>query len=321
MYNFCTYFDRNYLHRGLTLYQSLLRTTEGSFCLWVLCLDTETFTILSNLNLHGLHPISLQQLEAGDAPLASAKKNRTIVEYFWTLSPCLPLHIFNTNPEIDVIAYIDADMYFFSSPGPVFQELGKDSILIVPHDYSEEYQSQIHSGKYNVGTMAFRSDDNGMSCLKWWKDRCIEWCYARHEDGKFGDQGYLNDWPERFNGVVVSKNIGLYPAPWNIGKYHVYQKPDIGMFIEDVLLICYHFHSTSFCTSWLAFLASWPIKMSREWRELIYRTYLQEMKNTETLLKTSGHILQIPTTGFPWRYIGGRILKRQPLRHFMLMTF
>ena len=33
----------------------------------------------------------------------------------------------------------------------------------------------------------------GLKALKWWRDRCLEWCYARIEDGKFGDQFYIED--------------------------------------------------------------------------------------------------------------------------------
>ena len=60
---FCTYFDRNYLVRGLTLFRSLMNHAEP-FVLWVLCFDDFTYQVLSKINMPNLRPISLRELEA-----------------------------------------------------------------------------------------------------------------------------------------------------------------------------------------------------------------------------------------------------------------
>lgn len=320
MYNFCTYFDNNFLYRGLALYHSLSQHCEEEFCLWVLCLDDETFEFLNILNYKWLKTIHLNDIEKDDKKLLVAKQNRNKLEYFWTLTPSLPLYLFRKNPKMEKIFYIDADMYFFSSPITLFEELGDRSILIVPHDHSVEYKSSECAGKYNVGTLIFRADEKGLLCLNWWRKRCLEWCYDWCEDGKFGDQGYLNNWPEHFEGVVVSEKIGARMAPWNLSKYSVSISQDHRLFVDEEPLICYHFHSMYFCTSWLVFLASWPINMSTKWRDLVYKPYIQKLKAIEADLLAQGHNLTIPIMGFPWRYIGGRILKGQPIRHFMIVN-
>ncbi|MCF8131041.1 MAG: tetratricopeptide repeat protein [Deltaproteobacteria bacterium] len=86
-----------------------------------------------------------------------------------------------------------------------------------------------------------------MEALKWWRNRCLEWCHARLEDGKFGDQLYLNDWPARFKQVKVLQNIGAGVGPWNHIQYRFSDSSqDSRILINDNPLIFYHFHSLSF---------------------------------------------------------------------------
>src|SRR3989304_5518851 len=67
MLHFCTYFDRNYLAQGLTLYRSLMEHA-GPFTLWVLCFDDTARDVLSRLNLANLRPVSLQEFEKEPKP-------------------------------------------------------------------------------------------------------------------------------------------------------------------------------------------------------------------------------------------------------------
>lgn len=316
MLNFCTYFDIFYLHRGLALYRSLEKHIE-SFTLWILCFDDKTYEILDALKLPYAKLIYRHDFEAGDQGLLEAKKNRSRVEYYWTSTPSLPLYIFKNYPEIKMITYLDADIYFFSSPLAILEELKDGSILIIPHDYSPEYASHQASGKYNVGVLTFRADNNSLLCLNWWRDRCIEWCYWRHEDGKIGDQAYLDDWPERFQDVVVSDNAGLNAAPWNVSKYAITLNHQGKILIANRPLICYHFHALRFCISRLAFFANWKVSLSPVTQSSIYRPYLNTLLDIERDIRNYGFNVPLPKTGIPWRYITVRIFRRQPVRHFM----
>src|SRR5581483_10359173 len=167
MYHFCTYFDKNFLIKGLTLYSSLRKHTPGSFKLWVLCLDNSTYDILRQLDLKDLHPISMQDFEAGDTELLKAKTNRTRVEYFFTCTPSLPLFVLRQNPSIGTITYLDADLFFFSSIDSIFHAFEDYSILIIPHRYPEALKRLEEYGIFNVGLLSFRNDSAGTECLEW----------------------------------------------------------------------------------------------------------------------------------------------------------
>ncbi|MCX8125317.1 MAG: glycosyl transferase [Spirochaetes bacterium] len=247
--HFCTFFDRNYLIRGLALHASLLRQCQKPFTLWILCFDDETYNILSELNPPNVRLITHYEFEDGDNALIAAKNNRTRIEYYWTCTPSLPLYILRYNPEVDLITYLDADLYFFSDPQPIFDEMGDASILIIEHRYASEHRDlEKKAGIYNVGWVSFRHDINGQSCLTWWRERCLEWCHKRTEDNRFGDQLYLDDWPQRFKNVAVLQHKGANVAPWNVTSYQVQQTNGL-VTIDGYPLIFFHFHGFHFVHS------------------------------------------------------------------------
>ena len=293
MYNFCTYFDQNYLARGLALYRSLIENCEGAQ-LWVLCFDDATYRTLKELSLPGLHPIALEEFERGDEPLKTAKTNRSSIEYYFTCTPSLPLYILNHYPEVNLITYIDADLFFFSSIIPLFEEMAEASVAIIGHHSLPEIDEMY--GLYNVGWLSFRRDTNGLACLKWWRDRCNEWCYDRVENGRFADQKYLDEWPTRFKNVVVLKHKGANLAPWNLNNYHLsYRNGNV--MVDDQPLIFFHFCVLKRVTSWL-YDPNWPsnIVPSAVLRELIYARYINAVSEASRKWLPSSAIL--PFSGY-----------------------
>jgi len=241
-YEFCTLFDSNYLPRGLVLHRSLVEHCP-EFRLRVYCMDRETARVLDELALPGVRVVRLEELEAHDRSLREVKPTRTRVEYCWTATPAVCLHALESEPEIAEITYLDSDLMFFSSPDPVFEEFGAASVLIVPHRYAPEHRMfEEESGTYNVEWLTFRRDANGLEALTWWRERCLEWCYSRYEDGKMGDQKYLDDWPERFAGVHSLQHPGAGLAPWNVPRYTLAERNG-RITVDGRELVFYHFHS------------------------------------------------------------------------------
>lgn len=272
MYYFCTYFDNNYLDRGLALYQSLTEQCQP-FRLWILCLDDEVYRTLIEMNLPEVTLIPMSVFEWNDDKLKEAKLNRSLVEYYFTITPVLISKILDTNPSIDTLTYLDADVYFFAPIEPLYKELEKGSVLIVGHNFSQSRKYLEKYGIYNVGLLSFRNNKNGLTCLNWWKERCLEWCYDRLEDGKFADQKYLDDWPERFVGVIVCQNKGVGVAPWNIEDY------------TGQPIIMYHYHGLKRVNKKM-----WDIdvsgytdkKVSKKTIDSIYCPYLKELNKIPT---------------------------------------
>ena len=241
-HEYCTLFDSNYLPRGLALHESL-REHDPDSVLRAFCMDSRAKGILDRLELPGLLTIGLDELEAHDPQLAAVKDDRTPVEYCWTATPAVMLAALEREPELESITYLDADVAFFTNPEPLFATLGDRSVQIVPHRYAPEHAHlEATSGIYNVQWLTFRNDAPGLEVLRWWRERCLEWCYLRMEDGKFGDQKYLDDWPERFPAVQVVQHIGAGLAPWNVGRYRIHER-DRHVLVDDVPLVFYHFHS------------------------------------------------------------------------------
>jgi hypothetical protein len=249
MYSFCTYFDHHFLPRGLALYTSLQRHCPA-FELWVLCMDRASYDFLNQAGLPEIYPIALEDFERGDERLLEAKGNRTLVEYYFTCTPSLPLYILSHYADVNLITYLDADLFFFADPTPIYDEIGDGSIGIIPHRFPSHLRHLEQNGIYNVGWLSFRRDERGVGCLRWWRERCIEWCYDQVGDGRFADQKYLDKWPALFSGVRVVEHKGADLAPWNLANYDFYHD-ERGVWVDGQPLIFFHFHGLEQIKDWL----------------------------------------------------------------------
>ena len=243
MNHYCTYFDRGFLIQGLALWRSLAAHDRDAV-LWVLALDDFTTEALREVGGTWLRVVPLAELEAGDAALAAAKANRTRLEYFFTLSPCWPRWLLAKRPEIDRVTYLDADLFFFGSPAPVFEEMdhANASVLVTEHRFPAALRHYEQHGKFNVGLLSFRNDDAGRACLDDWRARCLAWCHDRLEDGKYADQKYLDAWPALLgSALLVLAHAGVNFAPWNWAR-HRYAISDHGCEeVDGRPLVCFHF--------------------------------------------------------------------------------
>ena len=292
MEHYGTYFDRRYLSRGLALYRSMVRHCRP-FSLSILCLDEFTGLVLSKMDLPEVHLVTLQELESSDPGLLAVRENRSRVEYYFTLTPSFLLHLVDRVPGLKRITYLDADLSFFSSPSAIFDELGEGSILIVGHRFPETLKPLEVYGIYNVGLLTFRGNPEGRLCLGWWRDRCLEWCYDRPEGGKFADQKYLDDWPDRF-GAVVLENPGAGLAPWNQFQYRI-RLAGGKVMVDGEPLVFYHFQGLRRANRWCYVLGMAEYgRPSRLLRRAVYLGIIREIEGLEKRISRVARERSIP---------------------------
>ena len=280
MNNFCTLFDSYYLTRGLAMCRSL-EATGAEFHMFIYAFDTQCYNILLRMALPNITIVSLAEFE--DERLLAVKPNRTLGEYCWTCTSHIIGHALRTFGLAEV-TYVDADLYFFSNPLPVFEEFNVNigSVLLTEHRYTPYFDKSNIYGKFCVQFMTFRNNENGLSVLNWWQERCLEWCYAVPEDGKFGDQKYLDCWPEMFPGIHVLEHIGGGLAPWNV-QQHRLEKQDDRLFVDDIPVLFYHFHN--YCwyddgSHWLGYF-----RLSKCVVDLLYRPYVRALEESMQLVR------------------------------------
>ncbi len=271
------------------MYNSL-KLHSKNFHLYIFAFDKKVEEVLINLDLKNITVVSLLEFE--DSELLRIKSSRSTGEYCWTCTSATILYClekFNLNQ----CTYIDADLYFYSDPKILLDEMkDKHSILITEHRYTERYDQSATSGKYCVQFISFKNNESGLRALNWWREACIEWCYARHEDGKFGDQKYLDDWTERFKGVHILNNLGGGVAPWNVQQYHFSIRDNICYLQElkggsEEPLVFYHYHDVKFYENDTIDLTNYQI--SSQVKQLLYIPYVSHLIKIQMQFKFDAH--------------------------------
>jgi len=284
--NFCTLFDSVYLSRGLTMYDSLRQHTSD-FHLYFFAFDELCYDILVSLNLENATVISLKMLENDD--LLEAKKTRSRAEYCWTCTSSTIEYVL-TNFNVSSCTYVDADLFFYRSPHVLIEELNNGkSVLITEHRYSllAHYYEEKRAGRFCVQFITFTNEKESTIILREWKNQCLDWCYNRYEDGKFGDQKYLDVWPDKYQNVKILSHLGGGVAPWNINKYKI-EETGGNLFVTDKSsnqkfdLIFYHFHFVRFFEKGHIDIG-WNY-ISKSVKMMIYHPYILKLAETEKML-------------------------------------
>ena len=93
-----TYFDINYLVKGLALIQSLRRHENENFRFFVICMDQITQLFIEHFHFSNVIVVNMADIESEDIQLQAAKQNRSMVEYYWSIKAAIALHLIKKNP-------------------------------------------------------------------------------------------------------------------------------------------------------------------------------------------------------------------------------
>ncbi|GEM_PF-593434 len=136
--------------------------------------------------------------------------------------------LLKTHKEIKNLAYLDTDIYVYTSMKEVFDRVDKNkniSVLLTPHmsdfeayDKVEDYRfenSFFANGLYNSGFYIFKNDANSMRFLEWHKNKLFDHCFNAPSRHMFVDQKILDMAPLIFDFVDIYKNRAYNIAHWN----------------------------------------------------------------------------------------------------------
>ncbi len=299
--HFVTYADGNYLGKLKALHASLVRHA-GPFKLHVLAWDQKVMDWCagaSSVNGWRADDYLDWRTELAVDKLPGPPRSR--VEHMWTVAPQFISDIMDraendytpsTNGE--PVTYLDADLYCFSSPEPVFSEIGGAPAAFVGHNFATTEQaaalgapiptpeSHLKFGRYNVGMVHFAAP----AIAQRWAALVRAWCcdrLAQTQEGRwiYADQTYLEILREEFSEAIEIKNVAAAPGPWGIHA-HPLEARDGVIHFGGRPVVFFHFSSLVEADHGQLQYTRPEYAVSNEQKATIYAPYLDALARART---------------------------------------
>lgn len=273
--------SKEYTYKILLLYNSMMKY-DITFKFFIVCLHTESRKMFERLGLQNAVLIDVEALEAYDGELAAIKKKRSIKQYAWAAKPVAALYILEYYHEVDYIVWLDGDTVFLSSPEPIYKEWGEYPVALTEEKFTGKYEhtASIY-GFYNTGFMGFKRSIAALECLRYFRERLMEWNYDDKEQYRWNDQLYVSDWPERFGCIGIIKNPGVNMTPFifnrlsDEAKCTLFEK-DGCLYMGDVKITLFHFYGFSYFNRCEFELCSYTDIYSQSEINQIYLPYIKD---------------------------------------------
>lgn len=296
--HFTSIVSQDHLFKFITMLSSL-RSCYNDFKVFALCVNDVVWNILNEINLEEVVPVMLNGLKSDI--LIKAQNERPFQAFCWTLKPVFLHYVMQVYPDCKYFAHLDADLFFYSSPDWIFMENHDANLLLTHHRNSRKFlHYYASSGVFNTGFVGCKNNEIARKAVSKWEEQCLLYCpiEANPISKVFGDQRYVESWPEEYEGVHIVRNLGVNTALWNVQNYTVNVK-DEKVYIDEYPLIFYHFSGLTIISR-NEFNLNWYYYIDdKNVLDNIYRPYIMALN----------FIMEIMNHYFPW-FIAG-FLKRE----------
>lgn len=179
---------------------------------------SEDFQIPSFVKIYKLSDI--EHVDSNKIQRFRKKFGQNSDAFRWSMKPVF-IKFLLYHESFDKVIYCDNDIYFFSSPIRLLENLDEYRFLLTPHFYSMDptknqnwFEANFRIGLYNAGFIACNS--TAIPILNWWINCCLYNVKKSSRRGLFDDQKYLDLIPILFDNTHIIKEYGNNFASWNL---------------------------------------------------------------------------------------------------------
>ncbi|MBY0369812.1 hypothetical protein K2X33_03940 [bacterium] len=116
------------------------------------------------------------------------------------------------NSDAEALFLLDLDIYFLRSPAHLNQAFGTGNTLFFPQWSDRFTWARLH-GIFNSGMVGAKKGAEPF--LSWWSRACWISCELEVEQGRFGDQAFIDQALLYFDGIQIYRGLDEDIAPWN----------------------------------------------------------------------------------------------------------
>lgn len=177
-----------------------------------------------------------------------------ITEFCTSFKPAVFKHIFDHEPDTNIIHYMDPDTYLYSRLDPITEDSPQKTLYLAPHliecrladDNPYPEYHHLWEGIFNLGYCAIRRTASTAKLLDWWEARLSEYCFSDYTDGLHTDQKWMDYAPAIFSDELkVIRHYGVNVAHWNLIERKLTQHDGV-YFAGTDPLIFFHFSGFDF---------------------------------------------------------------------------